>query len=104
VFVKRRDITVSPFAMQTAFPSSDYYELIRLPRDHRSLRCLLSFSTHFLRESSRISQVPAKTLYTCHGLITPPGRYNLATHEKKIFFSFERLLCMDFDGVTNLIT
>jgi len=32
VSVARRDITVSPFAMQTAFPPSDYYELIRLPK------------------------------------------------------------------------
>jgi len=32
VSVARRDITVSPFAMQIAFLPSDYYELIRLPK------------------------------------------------------------------------
>ena len=79
VSIKRRDITANPFAMQTAFPPSDYYGLIRLPERLRSPRFLLSSPTRFLRELLRISQVPVTTLYTCHGLITPPVRHNLAT-------------------------
>ena len=78
VSIKRRDITVSPFAMWTAFPPSDYYELIRLPGRLRSPRILLSSPTHFRWEHIRISQVPVITLYICHGLITPPVRHKLA--------------------------
>ena len=47
VSIKRHDKTVNPFAMQTAFPPSDYYELIRLPVHHRSPRFLLSSPTRF---------------------------------------------------------
>ena len=68
---------ISPFALWLAFPISDYYELIRLPEDLRSPRILLSSPTSFLEEYFWISQVPAITLPTCHGLTTPQVRHNL---------------------------
>lgn len=86
-------ILLSAPSLKGVFFPSNYYELIRLPSDRRSPRFLLSITTRFLRESSRISQVPAETLHTCHGLITPLGRHNLATHKKDRFLLI-RLLCI----------
>ncbi|GLS24617.1 hypothetical protein GCM10007877_03310 [Marinibactrum halimedae] len=36
--------------------------------------------------SMQSSQVPAETLYTCHGFITPLDRHNLARKKKLFFF------------------
>jgi len=48
-----------------------------------------------LKEHLWISQVPDSSLYTCHGLRTPPACHNLTCL---------RLLFMDFGYVTNLVS
>jgi hypothetical protein len=63
--------------MYKAFPYSDYYGLIWLPKRHRWLYFWLSFSTTVLVEHLWISQVLNTSLHRCHDLITPLTRHNL---------------------------
>ena len=71
------DITVSSFAMYKAFPCSDYYGLIWLPKDHRFALLLARLPYHFLCGTPWISQVLNASLHTCHDLKTPLTRHNL---------------------------
>ena len=105
VSVKRRDINVSPFAVNAKFffqRCVNGFPARRLlwadPTSKASSLTLLSAWLPYPLpwEQLWISQVPATTLYTCHGLITPLVRYNLARKKN-------RLLRMDFDGVTSLV-
>ena len=71
------DITVSSFAMYKAFPCSDYYGLIWLPKGHRWFCFWLNVPTTVPMEHLWISQVLNTSLHTCHDLITPLTRHNL---------------------------
>ncbi len=59
-------------------PTSGYYELIRLPYDHRFSHLSIRYTTCVPQESSGSPKFSMHLLYTCHGLITPPTPYSLA--------------------------
>lgn len=66
--------------MQSAFPTSNYYELIRLPNDLRFSCLPTQYTTHPPAGIIWASQVLDAPLYTCHGLRTPPTLHNLAVY------------------------
>ena len=61
--------TVTPFPMWTALPLSEYYEVIRLPMDHRP-----SFWLAYLAPGIHaVSQVPDASLHAYHALKWTPA-------------------------------
>ncbi len=62
MYLLHTNITVSPFAMWPAFPSSDYYELIRLPIDRRFSYLSTQYTTCSVRNQLGLGNCSCVTL------------------------------------------
>jgi hypothetical protein len=80
-FLQQTAYNCQPLSHVIGSPVSEYYELIRLPPDLRSISRFGGSASYqrYISGPRRISQVPDASLSACHGLMTPTAPHILTS-------------------------